>query len=243
MDEARLRQLAELERRCQVELSDRRLLNTALTHATYTFENRHLGWEHNQRLEFLGDAVLGMLLAEYLYRTYPDKAEGELTRMRAAVACEATLARKARELDLGSFLLLGRGEGMAGGQNRPSILADAFEALVAAIFLDAGLEEARKFVWGRFAPEFEQLPYVDYKSELQELIQQHYEENVSYRVLGESGPDHDKRFTVGVFFRGKLLATGYGKSKKEAEQKAAAAALEKLEQEFPFAPSNINNLD
>lgn len=243
MDLEREEQLVELEKLCNVQLADLHLLNTALTHPTFVFENRHLGWEHNQRLEFLGDAVIGMLLAEYLYLTYPEKAEGELSRMRAAVACEATLARKAKELGLGRFLLLGRGEELSGGRERPSILADAFEALVAAIYLDGGLEQARRFVRAQFARELEKIRYNDFKTELQEAVQREYEENVSYRVIEETGPDHDKRFLVGVFLQGKCLATGYGKSKKEAEQQAAKAALEMLQQEFSFALSNINNSD
>lgn len=243
MDAGRREQLAELQRLCNVQLADLRLLNVALTHPTFVVENRHLGWEHNQRLEFLGDAVIGMLLAEYLYLTYPEKAEGELSKMRAAVACEATLARRAKELGLGRFLLLGRGEELAGGRERPSILADTFEALVAAIYLGGGLEQARQFVRNQFARELEEISYTDFKTELQELVQREYEENVSYRVLEETGPDHDKRFRVGVFLRGRCLATGHGKSKKEAEQQAAKAALEMWQQEFSFVPSNINNSD
>lgn len=242
MDAARLELLRELEQLCGVKFKNLKLLNTSLTHPTYVFENRHLGREHNQRLEFLGDAVIGMLLAEYLYGTYPEKAEGELTRMRAAVACETTLARKAAELDLGRFLLLGRGEELSGGRKRPSILADAYEALVASIYLDAGLEAARMFVWGQFSREFGKLPYRDFKTELQEKVQREYGENVAYGVIEETGPDHDKRFLVGVSLQGKLLATGYGRSKKEAEQKAARAALTERQEELSLKPSNINSL-
>ncbi|MGB9887546.1 MAG: ribonuclease III [Moorellales bacterium] len=232
IEEARYRQLAELARLCGVEAADPKLLNVALTHPTYVFENRQVAEEHNQRLEFLGDAVLGMLLAEYLYLVYPDKPEGELSKMRAAVACEATLARKAKELGLGRFLLLGRGEEISGGRERPSTLADAFEAVVAAIYLACGLAAARRFVWDQLSPELESTPYKDFKTELQELVQRRGE-SVIYRVLQEMGPDHNKRFQAGVFLKEKLLATGWGRSKKEAEQQAARGALERLRQEFP----------
>jgi ribonuclease-3 len=234
VEEERRRQLAELARLCGIEEANARLLNSALTHPTYVFENRHLGWEHNQRLEFLGDAVIGMLLAEYLYLAYPEKPEGELSKMRAAVACESTLARRARELGLGRFLLLGRGEEVSGGRERPSTLADAFEALVAAIYLDKGLATARQFVWSQLSPELERTRYRDFKTELQELVQGRGEGNVAYRVLREIGPDHDKRFQVGVFLQDRVLAIGWGRSKKEAEQQAAQGALEKLLQELPF---------
>jgi ribonuclease-3 len=241
MDSARQQHLRELARLCGVEFADLHLLNIALTHPTYVFENRHLRLQHNQRLEFLGDAVLGMLLGEYLYRAFPDKPEGELSKMRAAAAREATLARKARELGLGRFLLLGRGEELSGGRDRSSILADAYESLVAAIYLSGGLEAARRFVWNQFAPEFDQMRYSDYKTELQELVQARYPDNVYYQVLEESGPDHEKQFVVGVFFRGRLLGTGQGRSKKEAEQAAAQAALECWQEEFGASASNINN--
>jgi len=211
---------------CKVET-----INTSLTHPTYVFENRHLGWDHNQRLEFLGDAVLGLVAGEYLFHHYSALPEGELTKMRAMVVCEASLARMARVLGLGPLLLLGRGEEISGGRDRPSILADAFEGLTGAVFLDAGYEAARRHVLRVLMEDMQSLTpgeYHDFKTMLQENVQKETEANVTYTILHESGPDHDKRFVAGVSLKGKILAEGSGRSKKEAEQKAARSALEKL---------------
>ncbi|GAW91070.1 ribonuclease III [Calderihabitans maritimus] len=229
----RKKQLAELQQKLGVSFKNWELLNRALTHPTYAFEHRELKLEHNQRLEFLGDAVLGMIMAEYLYLNYPHKPEGELTKMRAAVVCEPTLARKAAELGLGSYLLLGRGEELSGGRERASILADVFEAVIGALYLDKGVEDTRNFVLAYLAEEVKHIEdggYGDYKTALQELVQKNFDDNVSYVILEETGPDHDKRFVAGVKFQERLLAKGSGRSKKEAEQKAAAVALEKIEQ-------------
>ncbi|SMB96328.1 RNAse III [Thermanaeromonas toyohensis ToBE] len=206
------------------------LLDLALTHPTYAFENGLS--EHNQRLEFLGDAVLNLVVAEQLYREFPDASEGELTQMRAALVCEASLAEAAGKLGLGEFLLLGRGEERAGGRYRRSNLADALEAVAGALYLAGGLPAVWRLaegVLGTGLKEKKSLTLIDAKTRLQELVQGKKRENVSYRVLGEWGPDHDKCFRVGVFYRGKLLATGEGRSKKEAEQEAARVALERVE--------------
>ncbi|MDD2233451.1 MAG: ribonuclease III [Desulfitobacteriaceae bacterium] len=213
----------------RLELSGRpnKLLTIALTHPSYLFENPQMGREHNQRLEFLGDAILDFIVAEYLYLSYPDRPEGELTKMRAAVVNETTLARNAREIDLGSELLLGRGEQSSGGRERSSILADAWEAVIGAIYLQFGLETARRVILELLKPVIEEVAkgnYGDYKTMLQEKAQSQ-EREVSYRILLEEGPDHSKIFTSGVFLDGKLRARGSGRTKKEAEQLAARDVL------------------
>ncbi|WP_366921623.1 ribonuclease III [Metallumcola ferriviriculae] len=234
MEQNRARQLQELITRSQLVVESADLINQALVHPTYVFENPNIGLAHNQRLEFLGDAVLDLVVARYLYDLFPDKPEGELTKIRAAVVCEAALARAAQQIDLGKYLLLGRGEEMTGGRQRPSILADAFEALIAAIYLDAEMEQAAKFIHGILDKEIEQASscgnYGDYKTVLQERIQKQYTNNAQYTILEEFGPDHDKRFIAGVILKDKLLAQGQGRSKKEAEQQAAKAALEMFDE-------------
>jgi ribonuclease-3 len=233
LEKKRSKELAILQKELGLALPDPALLDTALTHLTFAFENKQRVQEHNQRLEFLGDVVLGLIVAEYLYCTCPEKQEGDLTKMRAAVVCEATLSKKARELNLGAYLLLGRGEELSGGRERVSILADTFEAVIGAIYLGAGLEQARKFVLKQLDKEIHlsiEGNYFDYKTILQELVQKNFEENVAYTILKESGPDHDKRFVAGVTFRERVMATGEGKSKKEAEQVAAQRLLQKIEE-------------
>lgn len=206
------------------------LLQNALAHSSYANERWHNGLLSNERLEFLGDSVLGMVVAEFLYRNFPDRPEGELTRMRADMVCETTLAAIANRLDLGSHLLLGHGEEMFGGRNRDSILADAVESIIAASFLDGGMEAARGII-SRFVlceVPVKRLHNADYKTALQELIQQKKNQQLSYRLAGESGPDHDKQFQVEVLLNGQVVGTGIGSSKKRAEQSAAHAAMEKL---------------
>jgi len=223
-----------IQKKFGIEVQKIDLLDTALTHPTYVFENRQLTKSHNQRLEFLGDVVLGLVVAEHLYRICPDKQEGDLTKMRAAVVCETTLSKKARELDLGSYLLLGHGEEHSGGRERVSILADAFEAVVGAIYLGSGLEQARKCILEQLGKEIQMAVeghYSDFKTILQEKMQKNYYENITYVILKESGPDHDKRFIAGVAFREQILATGEGKNKKEAEQKPAQKLLERFEEQ------------
>lgn len=216
-----------LAQRLELSGQPNKLLTIALTHPSYLFENPQMGREHNQRLEFLGDAILDFIVAEYLYLSYPDRPEGELTKMRAAVVNETTLARNAREIDLGSELLLGRGEQSSGGRERPSILADAWEAVIGAIYLQFGLEVARRVILELLKPVIEEVAngnYGDYKTMLQEKAQSQ-ESEVSYRILLEEGPDHSKIFTAGVFLDGKLMAKGSGRTKKEAEQLAAREVL------------------
>ena len=206
------------------------LLQNALTHSSYANERWHNSLLSNERLEFLGDSILGMLVAEYLYRTFPDRPEGELTRMRADMVCEKTLANVANRIHLGDHLLLGHGEEQGGGRSRDSILADAVESVIAASFLDGGLDAALKFIKTFILVEVPvtQLHNVDYKTRLQELVQQKKNQVLAYCLLGETGPDHDKEFAVSVSLNGEIVGKGSGRSKKRAEQDAARAAMKAL---------------
>ncbi len=206
------------------------LLQNALAHSSYANERWHDSLKSNERLEFLGDSILGMVVAEYLYRNFPDRPEGELTRMRADMVCETALARIAGQIGLGQHLLLGHGEEQGGGRSRNSILADAVESVIAASFLDGGMDAARSFI-NRFVLEdvpVRKLRNVDYKTTLQELVQQKKNQTLSYELVGEEGPDHNKTFRVAVLLNGKIVGKGEGSSKKRAEQDAAGAAIEKL---------------
>jgi ribonuclease-3 len=222
----------QLQKKIDVCFRQPELLRTAVTHPSYLAEHP-AEKQHNQRLEFLGDAVLGAAVAYYLYKNFPDAAEGSLTKIRAAVVCEPSLAKLAQKIGLGEHLRLGRGEELSGGRKRPSILADAFEALTAAIFLDQGWEKACNFLWKHLKDEIERAVQGvsrDFKSMLQEIVQRNGGE-VSYRLLSESGPDHDKLFVSGVFIDNRMLGKGSGKSKKESEQRAAQAAVELLREQ------------
>ena len=206
------------------------LLQNALTHSSYANERWHNSLLSNERLEFLGDSILGMVVAEYLYRTFPDRPEGELTRMRADMVCETSLALIANRLGLGKHLLLGHGEERFGGRTRASILADAVESVIAASFLDGGVEAAvgiiTHFVLCNVPVDRPQ--NMDYKTALQELVQQKKNQTLGYRLVGESGPDHDKQFTAQVLLNDRVVGEGIGSSKKRAEQDAARVALESL---------------
>lgn len=206
------------------------LLQNALTHSSYANERWHNGLLSNERLEFLGDSILGMLVAEYLFRTFPDRPEGELTRMRADMVCEKTLAAAANRIGLGTHLLLGHGEEQGGGRNRDSILADAMESVIAACFLDGGLDAALQVIRAFILVEVPvtKLHNADYKTQLQELVQQKKNQVLSYALVGQSGPDHDKQFDVEVSLNGKVVGKGTGSSKKRAEQDAAKAAIEQM---------------
>lgn len=206
------------------------LLKTAVTHSSYANENRGEGTACNERLEFLGDAVLGLLVAQYLYGRFPDMPEGKMTRLRSELVCEKNLSRVAEELHLGENLRLGKGEEKNGGGSRPSILADAVEAILAAIYLDGGKAEAETFVSRFIINPFEAGGQYegDYKTELQELIQRQSGQTLTYELVKSSGPDHDKVFTVQALLNGCVISTGSGHSKKDAEQAAAEKALEAL---------------
>lgn len=221
--------MTALEEKLGYTFTNSALLENALTHSSFANENKSRGAQSNERLEFLGDSVLGMVTADYLYRAHPDLPEGVLTRTRAALVCEESLAEVAGLLDLGSYLKLGKGEEAGGGRERPSIVADAVEAVIAAIYLDGGIGSARKVI-RRFIldREEEKAASRDYKTALQELIQRESGQVLSYRLTGSSGPDHAKIFSVEVDLNGVTVGAGRGHSKKEAEQMAAKTAIAKL---------------
>lgn len=215
----------ELQKKIGYRFKNGELLTRALSHSSYVNE-RQGGAESNERLEFLGDSVLGFIVAEYYYTNFRHLPEGELTKLRAATVCEKSLASFARDINLGKYLLLGKGENCTGGRERPSILADAFEALIAAIYLDGDIDEARKFVLYHVSNASKELnDYHDYKTKLQEVIQKNPEESLLYVLVGESGPDHDKHFEVEVHLNSNVIGRGSGRSKKIAEQQAAREAL------------------
>ena len=206
------------------------LLQNALTHSSYANERWHNSLLSNERLEFLGDSILGMVVAEHLYKQFPDRPEGELTKMRADMVCETSLAAIAEKIGLGQHLLLGHGEDRLGGRSRASILADAVESVIAASFLDGGMAAAEGFI-RRFVltnVPVKRMQNTDYKTALQELVQQKKHQSLVYSLVGSYGPDHDKSFKVQVSLNGKVVGTGEGSSKKRAEQDAARTALEKL---------------
>lgn len=206
------------------------LLQNALTHSSYANEHWHDSLMSNERLEFLGDSILGMVVAEYLYRNFPDRPEGELTRMRADMVCERALAVVADRLELGKHLLLGHGEEQGSGRSRASILADAVESVIAASFLDGGMAAARGFIEKFVLCDVPviKLHNSDYKTTLQELVQQKKNQRLCYKLIGESGPDHNKQFAVAVFLNDEMIGQGSGSSKKRAEQDAARTAIGKL---------------
>lgn len=206
------------------------LLEEALTHSSYANEHRNSGVRDNERLEFLGDAILDLIISEYLFKKYQDMPEGDLSKIRASIVCEGSLAKNAKKMNLGQYILLGKGEEMTGGRDRASILADAFEAVTGSLFLDGGFEEAKQFIHQTLVSDVEQTEsietlYTDYKTLLQECIQKVSMNPIHYEVVGEEGPDHDKHFYVEVFHEERSLGRGIGKSKKEAEQDAAKKAL------------------
>lgn len=210
------------------------LLENALQHSSYANEHRGGGMRSNERLEFLGDAVLGVVTADYLFRKHPDLPEGDLTRLRAALVCEDSLHEVAQSLELGRYLKLGRGEEQGGGRRRPSILADATESVFAAVYLDGGMEAASELIHrvllDKGREEAVEERRRDFKTELQELVQRKSGSTLGYRLVGSTGPDHAKVFEAAVLLNGEVFSTGTGHSKKEAEQTAAGAALEKLQQ-------------
>lgn len=212
------------------EFKDESLLINALTHSSYSNERRDFNITCYERQEFLGDAVLGMICAEFIYHNFPEMPEGELSKLRASVVCEKSLHELATRMNLGTFMRLGRGEEGTGGRQKPSVLADAVEAILAAIYLDGGMKCAKKFI----------LPYIkeksilasrehsthDFKTTLQEIIQKNRQETLTYRIKSESGPDHDKEFSIELLINSNIISVGNGHSKKEAEQDAARQALE-----------------
>ena len=221
-----------LEEKLGYQFRDRRLLENALTHSSFANEHHMGAVGSNERREFLGDSGLGMVVADDLFHRYSRLPEGDLTRLRAQLVCEASLARVARELELGSYLRLGKGEEGCGGRERPSIIADAVEAVLAAVYLDSGsIREPRRIIRRFILEHMEEAREAsrDHKTHLQELVQRHSGQVLSYHLIGQSGPDHNKSFEMEVRLNGETVGTGTGRSKKEAEQMAARAAIAKLE--------------
>lgn len=222
--------MKELEKKLNYTFKNSELLKNALTHSSYANENRAEGISSNERLEFLGDSVLGFVTAKHLYSMQPTLSEGKMTRLRAELVCEQSLHGVALDLDLGRYLRMGHGEEKNGGRTRPSILADAVEAVIAAMFLDGGIAAPESFIERMIlSPEsIEAHHAADYKTELQELVQQKNGQALTYAPTGESGPDHAKVFSASVSLNGEVIGEGSGRTKKEAEQAAACQALKKL---------------
>ena len=218
----------ELHRLIGYEFKNKDLLTTALTHSSFANEAKG-GIKYNERLEFLGDSVLGIVVSNYIYLHCPDLPEGKLTKLRASLVCEKSLYVYAKQIELGKHIRLSKGEKRSGGDDRPSILSDAFEALIAAIYLDGGIEPAEKFILRFVIPDIKSSKpkkFKDYKTALQEIVQKNPEEKLTYVLVKETGPDHDKHFVVEVHLNSNVIGKGGGRSKKEAEQQAAREALE-----------------
>ena len=222
--------LTKLEQGLGYTFRNKALLENALTHSSYANENRERHLPDNERLEFLGDSILGFVVAEYLYRNFPDKPEGELTRIRADLVCERNLAEAAATIELGSYLLLGHGEEQGCGRKRDSIVSDAMESVIAASFIDGGFAAAKEIIDRLILSNIPKgrPRNFDYKTAFQELVQRKKDQQIHYELTGESGPDHDKHFDVEVLLNGKAVGHGVGSSKKRAEQAAAEAAIEAL---------------
>ena len=221
--------MKEFEKVIGYQFKNKTLLKEALTHSSYANEHRDKGIKCNERLEFLGDAVLSIVVAEYIFTNCPDLPEGELTKLRSSLVCEKALFKFGKQINLGDYLLLSRGEKNGGGYNRPSIVSDAFEAVIAAIYLDGGIEPAKRHILSFVIPEIKsqsKKPVKDYKTTLQEIVQQNPGEVLEYHMVSESGPDHDKHFVFEVHLNSNVIGKGGGRSKKEAEQNAAREALE-----------------
>ncbi|MBQ7256017.1 MAG: ribonuclease III [Oscillospiraceae bacterium] len=222
--------LSKLEQALSYTFKNKQLLKNALTHSSYANENRASKCPDNERLEFLGDSILGFVIADALYQQFPDKPEGELTRIRADLVCEGNLARVAATIHLGDALLLGHGEANSGGRKRDSIVSDAMESVLAAVYLDGGFDAAKAIILRLILGDVpEDKPRViDYKTLFQELVQQTKNQAIHYVLVGESGPDHDKHFKMEAILNGKIVGKGSGSSKKRAEQEAARDAIEHL---------------
>ena len=221
--------MKDFEKAIDYTFNNKSLLREALTHSSYANEHRDKHIRHNERLEFLGDAVLSIVVADYIFKNCPILPEGELTKLRSALVCEKALYKFGKQIDLGSYLFLSKGEKNGGGADRPSIVSDAFEAVIAAIYLDGGIEPARKHILRFVVPEVKnqnKKPFKDYKTTLQEIVQKNPGEKIEYKLESESGPDHDKHFVFQVLLNSNIIGRGGGRSKKEAEQNAAHEALE-----------------
>lgn len=232
MKEDRKRQLKEFEDLIEIQFNSKKYLDLALTHSSYANQFNLKYEEHNERLEFLGDSVLSMVISEYIFKNYQKEHEGRLTKIRAGVVCEASLAKISRKLNINNYIRIGKGEELSGGRNKDSLLADACEALIAAIYLDKGYEIVRGFVLENLLDMIKRLEkeknFDDYKTKLQEYVQKEICLPIEYKIVNESGPDHDKLFSSEVYIDRKCFGWGNGKSKKEAEQHAAKEALIRL---------------
>ena len=233
MQEKRTQQLQSFCQGLGIHMHDLELLDMALTHTSYAHEaKQHPKPQHNERIEFLGDSVLSIIVSTYMYNNFPELAEGQLTKLRAHLVCEYSLFEYAKKIHLGDYLKLGKGEDFTGGRERPSILADAFESVLGAVYLDQGMDVARTYLLGLMQPEIDYICrhgiFNDYKTRLQEYLQRDGEVEITYRLLGSSGPEHNKVFTSEVIFEGKVIGKGQGHSKKDAEQHAAQQALKQL---------------
>ena len=224
--------LPEIEKRFNYKFNDDANVILALTHSSFSNENKNEGLSSNERLEFLGDAVLNVVISEDIYTKYTNLAEGEMTKARANIVCEATLVKCANNINLGKYLLLGKGEELTGGRTRTSILSDAFEAVIGAVYIDGGMKKARKFILEQMKKVIQDsvngMNFMDYKTQLQEMVQKNGEKKIVYEIIDQKGPDHNKLFVSQVKLGEKVLGTGEGKSKKEAEQNAAKSAIGKL---------------
>ena len=221
--------MKDFEKVIDYKFNNPKLLQVALTHSSYANEMKDKGVKCNERLEFLGDAVLSIVVADYIFENMPEFPEGELTKLRSSLVCEKALFKFGKEINLGDYLKLSKGEKNGGGAQRPSIVSDAFEAVIAAIYLDGGIEPARKHILRFVIPEINNRntkPFKDYKTTLQEIVQKNPGEKISYRLVSETGPDHDKHFVFEVLLNSNAIGKGGGRSKKEAEQNAAKEALE-----------------
>ena len=221
--------MTDLQNKIGYQFKNPALLNEALTHSSYANEHKSQHIKYNERLEFLGDSVLSIVVSDYIYKNCPELPEGELTKLRASLVCEKSLYQFAKKIDLGKYLVLSKGERHHGGADRPSILSDAFEALIAAIYIDGGIEPASKHILNFVIPAIKnskKKKINDYKTTLQEIIQKNPGEKLEYVLVKESGPDHNKHFVVEVHLNSNVIGKGGGRSKKEAEQQAAREALE-----------------
>lgn len=229
MDEAGLEKLKTFEDMIDYKFHDRKILRHALTHSSYANEKRMNKLDNNERLEFLGDAVLELVTSEYLYCKNSKMPEGELTKLRARLVCEQTLAACARDIKVGNYILLGKGEAATGGRERMSILSDAMEAVIGAIYLDGGFTNAKEFICRYILSDVENKKlFFDSKTILQEIVQSEYKEQLSYELIKEEGPDHNKQFTVMALVNDVELGIGVGKTKKAAEQEAAYQSILKM---------------
>ncbi len=223
--------IPQFEEKIGYTFKDKNNIILALTHSSFANENRGEGLSSNERVEFLGDSVLNIVTSENIYNIYSNLAEGEMTKLRASLVCEASLVNFSNAIEIGKYLLLGKGEELTGGRTRTSILSDAFEAVIGAIYNDGGIDSARNFINSHMEPLLKKGvncgSFVDFKTQLQEIVQKQGEKKISYEIIDQKGPDHNKLFVVQVKIGNQVMGTGEGKSKKEAEQNAAEAAVKK----------------